>query len=66
MSNVVAATHVDEQCGCSPHSLFLGRVGTSKIMHCITSFAFAFAILIYLSFFEVIDVSTFMLIKFVF
>ena len=35
MSNVVAATHVDEHCGCSPHSLFLGLVGRSEVMHCI-------------------------------
>jgi hypothetical protein len=39
MSNVVAAMYVDEQCGCSPHSLSLGCVGRTKVMHCIASFA---------------------------
>ena len=34
-------THIDEHCGCSPHSLFLGHVGRSEVIHCIASFTFA-------------------------
>jgi len=35
------ATHIDELCGCSPHSLLLGRVGRSEVMHCTASFTYA-------------------------
>jgi hypothetical protein len=49
MSNVVAATHVDEQCGCNPHYLSLGYVGRSEVMHDIASFAFVFLKYIYIS-----------------
>jgi hypothetical protein len=33
--------HINEHCGCSPHYLFLGRVGRSEVMHCIASFTLA-------------------------
>jgi hypothetical protein len=33
------AMHVDEHCGCIPHSLSLGRVGRSEV--CIASFPLA-------------------------
>ena len=55
------ATHVDEQCGCSPHSLLLGCVGTSEVMHYIALFALHLEV--YLYYYEAVDVSTIMLFK---
>ena len=57
MSHVVAATHVDEQCGCSPHSLSLGHVGRSEVMHCIALQHLHLHSKVYLYFYEAVDVS---------
>jgi hypothetical protein len=56
------ATHIDEHYGCSPHSLSLGCVGRSEVMHCITSFALHLEV--YLYFYEATDVSIIMRFKF--
>ena len=58
MSNVVAAMHIDEYCGCSPHSLSLGRVGRSEVTHGVASFALHLEV--YLYFYEAVDVSIIM------
>jgi len=55
-------THIDEHYGCSPHSLSLGCVGRSEVMHCVASFALHFEV--YLYFYEAIDVSITMWFKF--
>ena len=55
-------THIDEHYGCSPHSLSLGCVGRSEVMHCVVSFALHLEV--YLYFYEAIDVSVIILFKF--
>jgi hypothetical protein len=55
---VVATRHIDEQCVCSPHSLSLGRVGRSEVMH------IALHLKVYLYFYEVIDVCIIVQFKF--
>ena len=62
INSTSTATHVDEQCGCSIHSLFLGRVGRSEVMHRIASFVLHLEVYLYL--YEAIDVSIIMQFKF--
>jgi len=62
MSNVVAAMHVDEQCGCSPHSL--PRDVWIEVKSCIALHHLHLYFDVYLNFYEAIDVSIIMLFKF--